>query len=219
MRTVNTVKRVFAAIIAALCAAVLLCSCVGGTKDAEGGDLIKKAREAYRALDSAKVVMTNTSTNEVEQEFTFKYDEKDILIFSYKGKSEKSEYAQYNNGAELFTYQNGEFSYVQKGEEGFALYTRDTTHPQADEGMILYSPAAVSEASVSDENGVTHIRHVYDVSKISAQTESGEVTGFYADYYFKDDDLQYFVETTETEENGSSRTSISAALTFLKRPI
>lgn len=200
------IKKLGAMLLTAAVSLILLCSCIGNVRDVEGGELIKKARQAYRALDSAKVVMTNTATGEVEQEFVFKYDEKNILLFSYKGKSEKNEYAQYSNGMELFTYENGTESYVQKGEKNFVLYTRDTTHPQADEGLILYSPAAVTDAKQTDENGITHIEHIYDVKKIGAQAESGTVTGFSADYYFKGEELLYFVETTKVEENGAEKT-------------
>ena len=205
LRSCVKMKRIIAAAVTAVFAAVMLCSCIGGAKDVEGGELIKKARAAYKALNSAKVVMTNTATGQPEQEFTFKYDEKDILLFSYWGKSENSEYAQYSNGAEMFTYENGESSYKQKGDDGFVLYMRETTHPQADEGLILYSPGAVTEASQTDENGVTHIHHVYDVSKIGAKSESGTVTEFSADYYFSGEELQYFVETTVVEENGTKK--------------
>ncbi len=200
----KAVKKAFAAITAAVCSAVLLCSCFA-EKDVEGGELIKKARKAYKELDSAKVVMTNMNTGEVEQEFTFKYDEKDILLFSYKGRSEKSEYAQYSNGMELFTYENGELTYQQKGDKGFVLYTRATTHPQADEGLLIYSPGAVTDAVSTDEGGITHISHKYDVKKIGAEAESGKVTAFSADYYFKGEELLYFSETTEVEENGEAK--------------
>lgn len=198
-------KKIFALLFAAAVTVCLFCSCIG-QKDVEGGELIKKARKDYAELGSARVIMTNTATNEVEQEFTFKYDEKNILVYSYKGKSEKSEYAQFNNGVEMFTYENGELTHVLKGEKAFSLYVRGATHPQADEGLILYSPSAVSSAEVTDEGGVTHIRHIYDIDKINAQSESGKVTGFYADYYFDGEELQYFVETTDTEENGAKKT-------------
>lgn len=198
-------KRIFTVILIAVIAAVTLCSCLG-SKDVEGGELIRKARTDYAELGSAKVIMTNTATGEIEQEFTFKYDEKNILIYSYKGKSEKNEYAQFNNGVEMFTFENGKLTHTLKGEKGYQLYVRGATHPQADEGLILYSPDAVSDAAVTEENGVTHIRHIYNVDKINAQSESGKVTGFSADYYFKGEELQYFVETTETEEDGNKKT-------------
>ncbi len=191
--------------VAIICCSAVLSAC-GLTPKVEGDDLINKAREDYASLDSAVVVMTNMETGEIEQTFTFKYDEKDVLMYSYEGKSENSEYAQYNNGMESFTYDNGEYSYAQKGDDDFDLYTRSATHPQADEGLILLSPTAISDASVTDEDGITHIHHVYDVSKINAEVESGEVTAFYADYYFSGDELLYFVETTESEDNGVSET-------------
>lgn len=198
-------KRIIAVILIAAAAAVTFCSCFA-EKDVEGGELIKNARKAYAELNSARVVMTNTATGDIEQEFTFKYDEKNILVYSYRGKSEKNEYAQFNNGVEMFTFENGQLTHILKGDKGYQLYVRGATHPQADEGLILYSPSAVSDAKVTEENGVTHIRHVYNVEKINAQSESGKVTGFSADYYFKGDELQYFVETTDTEEDGNKKT-------------
>lgn len=149
--------------------------------------------------------MINTDTDEVEQEFTFKYDEKDVLTYSYYGKSENSEYAQYNNGAKCDTFDNGEFTHAVKGESGFSKYTRQITHPQADEGLLIYTPVYITEAEVSDEGDITHIHHEYDAEKMGAEVESGRVTGFCADYYFRGEDLLYFVETTTAEENGEEK--------------
>lgn len=189
---------------AAALSALILTSCSLNPR-VDGDELIKKAREEYKALDSAKVIMTNTETGEIEQTFTFKYDEKDILMYSYEGKSEDSEYAQFNNGAESFSYENGEYSHVQKGDKNFNLYTRDASHPQADEGLILFVPAAVTSAEVTEEDGVTHIVHIYDAEKIGADAESGEVTGFSAEYFFRGEELLYFIETTEAKENGDNK--------------
>ena len=191
--------------VIAVAAALALTSYGLITPEVEGDDLIEAARADYKALDSAKVVMTNIDTGEVEQTFTFKYDEKDVLMYSYEGVTENSAYAQYNNGAECFSYDNGEYSHVQRGDSDFSLYTRDATHPQADEGLILFVPSAVTEAEVTEEDGVTHITHIYDVDKIGASAESGEVTGFSAEYFFSGDELLYFIETTDVEENGEEK--------------
>ena len=99
--------------------------------------LVYQAREDYAALDSAKVVITNEDTGDIEQEFTFKYDEKDVLTYSYYGKNGGKEYAQYNNGIESYTYDNGEYSHLVNGDKDFSKYTRKAKHPQADEGMIM----------------------------------------------------------------------------------
>lgn len=183
---------------------VALCSC--GQKDVQGGELIKSAREKYIELDSAKVTMTNEETNTVEQIFTFKYDEKDVLMFSYYGKGTDTEYAQYNNGVECFTYDNGEYSEAVKGDDKFVKYTRAVTHPQADKGLLIYEPGCITKAEVKEEDGITHIIHEYDAKKINAEAEKGDVIGFTADYYFDgDDELLYFVETTYTDEDGEEK--------------
>lgn len=149
--------------------------------------------------------MINTDTDEVEQEFTFKYDEKDVLTYSYYGKSENNEYVQYNNGAKCDTYENGKFTHLVKGENGFSKYTRQIPHPQADEGLLIYTPVYITEATVTDENNVTHIHHEYDAEKMGAEVEVGTVTGFCADYYFEGEELLYFTETTTADENGEEK--------------
>lgn len=195
-----SLKKIFCGIA---CAAVCLCVTACGSPEVAGDQLINNAREAYKELNSAAVVMTNVDTGEIEQTFTFKYDEKDVLIYSYYGKSENSEYAQYNNGVENMTYQNGEYKYCAKGDKDFSQYTRKSTHPQADEGLIIFEPSAITDAKMTEENGVTHIVHIYDPEKIGATTEEGDVTGFSAEYYFDSDEkLMYFVETTNTKVDG-----------------
>ncbi len=81
--------------------------------------MVYQAREDYAALDSAKVVITNEDTGDIEQEFTFKYDEKDVLTYSYYGKNGGKEYAQYNNGIESYTYDNGEYSHLVRATRTF----------------------------------------------------------------------------------------------------
>ena len=194
-----------ACIALSLSAALALVSC-GEVPDVKGGELIKKARDAYASLDSARVVMTNMESGEQEQEFVFKYDEKGILTYSYVGKSEKSSYAQFNNGLESFTDENGKVTHLVRGDKDFAAYSKDAKHPQADKGLVIYQPASVKQAKVTEENGITHIRHDYDMEKISPELEEGEAEAFYADYYFKGDELLYFTETTEADIDGSKKT-------------
>ena len=117
-------KTAAAALTAAVC--ILCTSC--GTPELKHDTLIYQAREDYATLDSAKVVITNEDTGDIEQEFTFKYDEKDVLTYSYYGKNGGKEYAQYNNGIESYTYDNGEYSHTVKGDKDFSKYTRKAKH-------------------------------------------------------------------------------------------
>ena len=67
------------AAVALTVAVCLLCtSC--GTPELKHDTLVYQAREDYATLDSAKVVITNEDTGDIEQEFTFKYDEKDVQV-------------------------------------------------------------------------------------------------------------------------------------------
>lgn len=205
---ISLAARCCAAFCCVLSVCISACSCSLKNEDKAGGDLIKAARQEYCGLDSAKVVMTNENTGEAEQTFTFKYDEKDVLMFSYYGKSENSEYAQYNNGTECFTYDNGEYIHSVRGDDDFVRYTRAVTHPQADEGLLIYEPKyIVSDSSETDDSGIEHITHVYDAEKIGAEVEHGDVTDFCVDYYFDPDgSLLYFVETTTADEDGEEVT-------------
>ena len=195
-------KKIVKALSVGLAAALMLGGC-GKAEDKAGGLLIKQAREEYTSLDSARVVMTDMATGEEEQSFTFKYDEKDTLVFSYYGKSDNSEYAQFNNGLECFTYENGEVKHSVKGDNDFVRYTRKMSHPQADKGLLIYDPQYITSAKEETVDGGIKVTHVYDAQKIGAEVENGEVTGFTAEYFFDDDGgLEYFTETTTSECDG-----------------
>ena len=171
--------------------------------DVAGSDLVKKAREEYTKLNSAKVIMTNTETNEIEQTFVFKYDEKDVLTFAYEGKYLDESYAQYNNGYECYTSENGKYTFTQRGDKNFQAYDRDSIHPQANEGLIIFSANAVEKSSVTEENGITCVEHKYDPEKIGASSDEGEVTEFNARFYFDENEsLMYFTEETVIDSDG-----------------
>ena len=55
---------------------------------------------------------------------------KDVLTYSYYGKNGGKEYAQYNNGIESYTYDNGEYSHLVKGDKDFFKVhkKRQSTH-------------------------------------------------------------------------------------------
>lgn len=189
-------------------AVMLISGCSLTQEEKAGGELIKAAREEYVSLDSAKVIITNDDTGRQEQVFTFKYDEKDILIYSYYGESENSVIAQYNNGAESFTYENGEYSHAVKGESDYVQYNRASTYPQADEALLIYQPECIiSDEEKIFEDQTREYTHKYDPEKIGADTEEGEVEDFTVKYYFdKDGNLSYFMEITQvktTDENGN----------------
>lgn len=194
-------KNILLYIGAILTSFLVLTGC--GVNDVAGSELVEKARKEYIKLDSAKVIMTNTETNEIEQTFVFKYDEKDVLTFAYNGKYMDESYAQYNNGYESYTSENGNYTFSQRGDKDFQSYDRDSTHPQANEGLIIFSANSIKDSSVTEENGITCVEHSYDPEKIGATSDEGDVTGFYAKFYFdKDEKLLYFTEETVVDNDG-----------------
>ncbi len=181
---------------------LIFCSCTFLQPHVEGDELIKKAREDYKNLESAKVIMTNMDTNEVEQTFTFKYDEKGMLSFSYEGKNGDDVYAQYGTPSRYDTYEKGTLKHYNKDDKDFIAYTKDSTHPQASEELIVFTPRAVADASKTTEGETTHIHHTYDTEKIKADQEIKE---FSVDYYFDvDGELLYFIENSALETDGKT---------------
>lgn len=185
---------------------VSLCLLFTGCMDpqVDGDTLINKARESYTKLDSGKVTITNVNTDKVEQTFTFMYDEKDVLMYSVYGNYGGEEFGQYNNGLESVTLSEGKYVALERGDTNFESYTRDSTYSMAQEGMILFVPKAVESATVTTEDGITKVEHIYNVDKLDMSSEEeGECVGFNCEYYFdKNDNLLYFVENTDMEKDG-----------------
>ncbi len=185
-----------------------------GMKPLPGEELILSARDNYASLDSARVEVRNDVTGEVEQTFTFKYDEKDVMIYSYIGDSEGVHLRQYNNGREQFTDENGVITALTVTDRDFTAYSRDVKYPMADKGMILFYKAGViaEQSSVQEMNflyhpgPVTWVHHEYDVSKIASEySGAGELTAFSVDYHFDSDgNLLDFSENADVTEDGKA---------------
>lgn len=175
-----------------------------------GEELILAAREEYVSLNSARVDVINDETGESEQIFIFKYDEKDMMTYSYIGIGEGVYIAQYNNGYEQFTEENGIYSFLQTGDQDFAAYTRDVPYPYAGEGLILFYKSAVNgELSyVASNETATEVCHVYDITKLGETETVGEMTGFTVKYYFDGEgNLLYLKEITDvTLSDGTQKT-------------
>lgn len=185
----------FKVILCSLCVmtlSLLFTACIFDGEPLDGEELVEAARETYESYDSATVVITNEDTDEVEQIFVFKYDEKDSLTYLYTGSYEEESYIQYNNGFECFTEQNGEFSFSQRGDDEFEAYTRDSKHPQASGAYLPFDRGAIEGTAKSEENGETVYTYVYDPN--SFDSDAG-VKEFSAVYHFDSDGkLLYFEE-------------------------
>ncbi len=164
-----------------------------------GEELILAARKAYVALDSARVDIVNDDNGESEQIFIYKYDEKDIMTYSYIGSSEDTYIAQYNNGYEMFTEDNGTVTAYTNKDAEFNAYSRAVPYPMAAQGLILFYKSAVDreQSYIASNEMATEIVHVYDISKLGGADAPENMDAFTVKYYFDGEGkLLYFKEIT-----------------------
>lgn len=204
-------KKLFAA--AAIIALFAMLSACGISEPAVGEDLILGAREWYTSLDSAKVEVVNEETAEAEQTFIYKYDEKGLMTYSYVGKGEGISLAQYNNGREQFTDDNGTVTALDSSDLNFTAYSREVPYPMAGEGLILfYKRAIIPEKSRIEEiymlgfaGSVTWVHHEYDPEKLGQYDGEGEISAFAVDYHFDaDGNFIDMIERTEITVDGKT---------------
>lgn len=201
--------RRFIAFVLILTVAFGLCGC-GEKRVVAGEDYILAARKAYTSLDSARVDVINDETGASEQIFIFKYDEKDVMTYSYIGYSEATRLAQYNNGYEQFTEENGEVTVLTSSDLGFSAYSRDVPYPYAGEGLIVFHKNAVidDQSYIAQNDKAIEVCHVYDISKLGDAAPHESITGFSVKYFFDGEgNLLYLKEISDmTLEDGSRKT-------------
>ncbi len=201
-------KRYSALLIIIVTLMMTLAGCAS-SEPVAGEELILAAREAYTSLNSARVDIVNDDSGESEQIFIFKYDEKNIMTYSYIGRSEDTYIAQYNNGFEQFTEENGTITVANSQDTNFAAYSKDVPYPMADEGLILFYKTAVNRelSYIASNEMATEICHVYDVSKLGDANAPENMTSFTVKYYFDGEGkLLYLKEITEMEGKTHSYT-------------
>lgn len=185
-----------------------LCGCSSGRAVA-GEEYILAARKAYRALDSARVDVINDDTGISEQIFIYKYDEKDIMTYSYIGSADGLYIAQYNNGYEQLTDENGKITMLTPADIEFAAYSRDVPYPYADEGLILFMKDAVMDelSYIAQNEDAMEVCHVYDITKLGRAETDERMTGFKVIYYFDGEgNLLFLKEITDmTLEDGTKK--------------
>ncbi|MCD7784300.1 MAG: hypothetical protein LUH18_01745 [Oscillospiraceae bacterium] len=204
-------------LMAVVIAAVILMSLTacGESDPVAGEDYILAARAEYISLDSARVDVVNDNTGESEQIFIYKYDEVGLMTYSYYAVSGDTVIAQYNNGYEQYTEENGVVTYLDTGDATFTSYSKDVPYPLADEGLIVFYKKAVNtETSYIATNELAiEVCHYYDISKLSGVDTADGMTGFKVLYYFDGDGNFLFLrEVTEVTNDDGSITEYSYSI-------
>jgi len=169
-------------------------SCTG--EKVAGEDLVDKARAEFVALDSGKVTITNEATGDVIQSLIFKYNDEDVMTYSYINNMGKSQYTEYGDGTVFYTKKDGEVKKFAKGEKGFIRYTRKYPQTNASEDMIFYADQAVKKSTVTTTDSGKTITHEYDIKDFkNVETADGKLINFEVVFNFdKNDKLVNFLE-------------------------
>lgn len=206
-------KRLLSVTLAAVMA-LSLTAC-GEDYPVAGEDYILAARAAYIELDSARVDVINDDTGESEQIFIYKYDEKGLMTYSYYAVSGDTVLAQYNNGYEQYTEENGVVTYLDTGDASFSSYSKDVPYPLADEGLIVFYKKAVNTETsyIATNELAVEVCHYYDISKLSGVDTADNMTGFKVLYYFDaDGNLLFLREVTEVTADDGTITEYSYSI-------
>ncbi len=166
-------KKIF--LISVIMGAFLLCGC---SAKPEGYDSVKRAKELFEELDSARVIMEDISAGEQLMEFSFYINKDDEMIFSYRGKGEtgedggNGEELGYSNGAEFYykTADSETWEIIGPADENYYynIYTRDYRYPYARGSIFFLDGTSVENVSIVEEQGRTEIVYIYDPQKLNS---------------------------------------------------
>ena len=161
--------------IAAIMGALLLCGC---SAKPEGYDSIKKAKELFEELDSARVIMEDVSAGEQLMEFSFYINKDDEMIFSYRGRGAVNEDGGsgeeygYSNGAEFYYKTAGTQTWevIGPADENYYynIYTRDYRYPYARGSIFFLDGTSVESVSMTEAQGGTEIVYTYAPEKLNS---------------------------------------------------
>ncbi|MBD5129565.1 MAG: hypothetical protein HDT43_06540 [Ruminococcaceae bacterium] len=145
---------------------------------------IKKAKELYEKLDSARVVMVDNIGGGELMDFRFYINKKDEMVFSYTS-FENGDRA-YSDGLQFFYRTEGDegWTAISPSDEAYIynIYNRKYRYPYARGGLFFLDGTSVSSAEFAEDNGEKVITYVYDCDKLNdyAVTKLDGVSAFSA---------------------------------------
>ena len=120
-------------------------------------------------------------------EFSFYFTGNDEMVLSYYGCWNGEEQQAYSNGAEFFYKESGDekWSVIGSSDENYIynIYNREYRYPYAEGRVFLIAAEAVESAEVSESDGATSIKYVYDTEKLNSVSMPGveeEISDFSA---------------------------------------
>ena len=133
----------------------------------EGYKDIKKAREKYEKLDSARLDMTDLSSGELLMSFCFYINGRNEMIFDYDCP-QNGERA-YSDGKQFYYKTDGEWNVIKPNDEAYIhnIYNREYRYPYARGTAFFLDGTAVKEAEIKENGGEKTITYIYDCEKLN----------------------------------------------------
>lgn len=158
-------------LLAALLTAVSISGCSVAKPD--GYDSVKKAKELYNTLESARVVMEDITKGSTLMEFEFLINVRGEMEFYYKGESGDGTEHAYSNGAEFY-YKTADaegWSVIGPADEGYIynIYNREYRYPYADGSIFFLDGTSVEKSEVTEnpDGGVT-VEYTYNAEGLNS---------------------------------------------------
>lgn len=167
-------KKIIATGAALLMSAALFTGCAGGSKF-DGCDEINAAKKLYENVDSGHVTVVDNITGLITQDFTFMYDDSDVLNYSYRGTDGDVIFYEYGNGSEInYCYAtDNQWSVIIQGSDEFYNYTRTNRHAFTSQSVISLNESSITGTTVKDNSdGGKTVTVQYDVAKLNTNSGS-----------------------------------------------
>ncbi len=207
---------------------IFVSGCAG--KVPEGYKTVREAKERYEKLQSARVIMTDMSSDEIIMDFSFYINSSREMVFSYSGTDGESNQYAYSNGAEYFYKESEDDKWHVIGSSDkdylYNIYNEEYRYPYARAGIFFLDAGAVETADVNmNEDGSAVISYTYNAEKLSEDTENSldGVSGFNSlTTVFHIDSDGYIAEFEEIgsviDENGDeTEVNIKISVTEINR--
>lgn len=181
----NILKKISASAAALLLCVGVLSGCSEGSKF-EGCDEINAAKTLYENVNSGHVKVVDNITGLITQDFTFMYDDSDVLVYSYRGTDGEIIFYEYGNGSEInYCYAgDNEWSVITQGSEDFYNYTRTNKHAFTSQSVIsLNESSIIGTKAEPTEDGGKIVTVEYDVARLNQNAGSQmDAIGSFADF-------------------------------------
>lgn len=154
-----------AAVLLAAALAVLIFIKLSSLPD--GYREIKKAREMYEKLDSARLEMIDVSSGESLMSFCFYFNSDDEMILDYDCP-QNGEHA-YSDGKQFYYKTDGKWTAITPKDEEYIhnIYNREYRYPYARGTAFFLDGTAVKEAKTEQIGSEKIITYIYDCDKLN----------------------------------------------------